>query len=52
MEGGAAEEEEPDVVLVKVERLDEAEPNSGLSIQEGEWNAVGLPDKPTSHSKG
>lgn len=41
-EGGSTEEEEePDVVLVKVERLEEAEPTCGLSIQEGEWNAAG-----------
>lgn len=43
-EGGFPEEkEDPDVVLVKVEKLEEAEPTSSLSIQEGEWNAAGLP---------
>lgn len=35
------EEEEPDVVLVKVEKMEDAEPvagtQTGLSIQEGEW---------------
>lgn len=41
-EGGSAEEEEePDAVHLKVERLEEAEPTGSLSIQEGEWNATG-----------
>lgn len=42
-EEGAAEkeEEEPDMVLLKVERLKEADPTSGLSIQEGKWNTAG-----------
>lgn len=45
-EGGAAEQEEeveePDVVFLKVERLEEAEPATGLSIQEGELRAAGI----------
>lgn len=45
-EGGAVEEEDeeedPDVVLVRVERPEEADPTASLSIQEGEWSAVGL----------
>lgn len=36
-------EEEPDVVLVKVEEVEPASgPQTGLSIQEGEWKRTSL----------